>query len=91
MNIPGDPEQQKCSGVIDAARVQEELIGKTVMEVMKKSALKVLQSLVVDEERIIEKGPLTIYSKMYVEYTTCSASLAIEITSLYLIGFLDQS
>eukprot|EP00094_Tigriopus_californicus_P011733 TCALIF_11336-PA protein Name:"Similar to lov-1 Location of vulva defective 1 (Caenorhabditis elegans)" AED:0.02 eAED:0.02 QI:96/0.94/0.83/1/0.71/0.80/36/119/3138 len=64
MNIASDPEQQKCSGVIDAARVQEELIGKTVMEVMKKSALKVLQTLVVDEERIIEKGPLTIYSKM---------------------------
>ena len=62
--IAPDPEQLKCGGIIDAARITNGAIGESVKQSMEQLALTVLNILVVNEEVIVQKGPITLYTKM---------------------------
>lgn len=64
MIIPSDPEQQKCGGIIDAARATGGDTGQKVVDLLSDMALAILGKSVINEETIIESGPITIYTKM---------------------------
>lgn len=66
MTVPDSPDEQKCQGIVDQAGHAEGEVGGMIMDVMKRAALKVLGTLVVGEKKIIEKGPITIHSALYV-------------------------
>ena len=62
--VPNRVDQLQCGGVIDAARATAGAVGESVKKTMKQVTLDVLRRLVVDEERIIDKGTIKIYAKM---------------------------
>ena len=64
MQVPMSPDQQKCGGIIDKARLLQAEIGGEIMNTMEKAALKILETLVVNEVRIVEKGPITLSAMM---------------------------
>ena len=64
MVIPEDPEQQKCGGIIDSAKSVGGASGKKIKSIMSKIAVDLLKKSVLNEEHIIEQGPITIYTKM---------------------------
>ena len=62
--VPSDPDQLKCGGVIEAARVTAGAAGESIREMMGTMSLDLLSRMVVNEKRIIEAGPITILSQM---------------------------
>lgn len=62
--VAQDVDQQKCGGVIDQAKELAGTVGESVAKTMKQLALEILQRQVVNEERVLQKGSITIYTKM---------------------------
>ena len=64
LKVPTDPMQQRCGGVIDAAKEVAGKAGSDTVDMLSDLAKTLLSKMVVNEEVIVEQGPITLMAKM---------------------------
>ncbi len=64
MTVPKDPQQQRCGGIIDAARTASGENGGEIVSVMADLGKLMLDKMVVGEEMVIDQGTVTVKSTM---------------------------
>jgi hypothetical protein len=64
MQIPSDPEAQRCGGIIDAAKLTGEEVGPQLLDMLTQMSRTLLRKSVVNEKTLIETPSISIYAKM---------------------------
>ncbi len=64
MTVSADPDEQVCGGVIAAAKEASGKMGADIMDTVAELNKLTMGRLVVNETKVVKKGPITTMTKM---------------------------
>jgi hypothetical protein len=64
MKVSSDPDQQACASVVGSAKAAGGKIGKDIIEILGDLSKVTMGKMMLNETRIMKKGPITTMSKM---------------------------